>query len=228
MLSYIYRKIIGARFYKSPEDDSEYFTTRDVIGHGTHTSSTAAGSAVENASYYGVASGTAKGGSPNARIAMYKVCNPGGCAGSSILAAFDDAIADGVDVLSLSLGAPSYARIELNTDPIAIGAFHAVEQGILVVCSAGNDGPSDGTVVNTAPWIMTVAANTIDRDLESDVVLGGNKVIKVKKSQTYRDIIILLLYTENKNIECSVLLIYFFFREKAYTLGMLASLLYIL
>ncbi|KAF8053655.1 hypothetical protein N665_1387s0013 [Sinapis alba] len=172
------RKIIGARFYKSPDDDSEYFTTRDVIGHGTHTSSTAAGSAVENASYYGVASGTAKGGSPNARIAMYKVCNPGGCAGSSILAAFDDAIVDGVDVLSLSLGAPSYARIELNTDPIAIGAFHAVEQGILVVCSAGNDGPNGGTVVNTAPWIMTVAANTIDRDLESDVVLGGSKVIK--------------------------------------------------
>lgn len=172
------RKIIGARFYKSPDDDSEYFTTRDVIGHGTHTSSTAAGSAVENASYYGVASGTAKGGSPNARIAMYKVCNPGGCAGSSILAAFDDAIADGVDVLSLSLGAPSYAHIELNTDPIAIGAFHAVEQGILVVCSAGNDGPNGGTVVNTAPWIMTVAANTIDRDLESDVVLGGSKVIK--------------------------------------------------
>ncbi|CAH2036747.1 unnamed protein product [Thlaspi arvense] len=172
------RKIIGARFYKNPDDDSEYFTTRDVIGHGSHVSSTAAGSAVENASYYGVASGTAKGGSPNARIAMYKVCNPGGCTGSSILAAFDDAIADGVDVLSLSLGAPSYARIELHTDPIAIGAFHAVEQGIVVVCSAGNDGPDGGTVVNTAPWIMTVAANTIDRDLESDVVLGGNKVIK--------------------------------------------------
>ncbi|CAN8312670.1 unnamed protein product [Cochlearia groenlandica] len=172
------RKIIGARFYKNPEDDSEYFTSRDVIGHGSHVSSTAAGSAVENASYYGVAPGTAKGGSPNARIAMYKVCNPGGCTGSSILAAFDDAIADGVDVLSLSLGAPSYARIELNTDPIAIGAFHAVEQGILVICSAGNDGPNTGTVVNTAPWIMTVAANTIDRDLESDVLLGVNKVIK--------------------------------------------------
>lgn len=166
-----------------------------MIGHGSHVSSTAAGSAVENASYYGVASGTAKGGSPNARIAMYKVCNPGGCTGSSILAAFDDAIADGVDVLSLSLGAPSYARIELNTDPIAIGAFHAVEQGILVICSAGNDGPDGGTVVNTAPWIMTVAANTIDRDLESDVVLGGNKVIKVN------DIII------HRTTTCSGLLI---------------------
>ncbi|KAG7597683.1 Peptidase S8/S53 domain superfamily [Arabidopsis suecica] len=172
------RKIIGARYYKNPDDDSEYYTTRDVIGHGSHVSSTVAGSAVENASYYGVASGTAKGGSPNARIAMYKVCNPGGCTGSSILAAFDDAIADGVDVLSLSLGAPAYARIDLNTDPIAIGAFHAVEQGILVICSAGNDGPDGGTVTNTAPWILTVAANTIDRDFESDVVLGGNKVIK--------------------------------------------------
>lgn len=176
---FLCRKIIGARYYKNPDDDSEYYTTRDVIGHGSHVSSTVAGSAVENASYYGVASGTAKGGSQNARIAMYKVCNPGGCTGSSILAAFDDAIADGVDVLSLSLGAPAYARIDLNTDPIAIGAFHAVEQGILVICSAGNDGPDGGTVTNTAPWILTVAANTIDRDFESDVVLGGNKVIKV-------------------------------------------------
>ncbi|XP_010536423.1 PREDICTED: CO(2)-response secreted protease [Tarenaya hassleriana] len=173
------KKIIGARFYKDPEDeDGDYYTSRDVIGHGSHVASTAAGAVVENASYYGVASGTAKGGFPAARIAMYRVCTPDGCAGSSILAAFDDAIADGVDILSLSLGAPSWAKIELNADPIAIGAFHAVEKGIMVICSAGNDGPGEGTVVNSAPWILTVAATTIDRDFESDVVLGSNKVIK--------------------------------------------------
>ncbi|XP_038896398.1 CO(2)-response secreted protease [Benincasa hispida] len=173
------RKIIGARFYESSESDGiRFHSPRDGAGHGTHVASTAAGSAVANASYYGLAAGTAKGGSPGSRIAMYRVCVADGCHGSSIMAAFDDAIADGVDVLSLSLGAPSYFRPDLTADPIAIGAFHAVEKGITVVCSAGNDGPSSGSVVNDAPWIITVAASTIDRDFESDVVLGNKKVIK--------------------------------------------------
>ena len=67
-------------------------------------------------------------------------------------------------------------RLEFST---AIGAYHAVANNNTVVCSAGNDGPSSQTVVNVAPWILTVAATTIDRDFESDVALGGNKKIKV-------------------------------------------------
>lgn len=155
-------------------------TARDMIGHGTHVASTAAGNSLPDVSYYGLASGTAKGGSPGSRIAMYRVCTFFGCRGSSILAAFDDAISDGVDVLSLSLGSSAVFELEFSTDPIAIGAYHAVAKGITVVCSAGNDGPSLQTVVNIAPWILTVGATTIDRDFESDVVLGGNKVIKVR------------------------------------------------
>ncbi|XP_048444247.1 CO(2)-response secreted protease-like [Pyrus x bretschneideri] len=174
------RKLIGARFYSTPESDGtvEIDSPRDTLGHGSHVAGTAAGTAVPDASYYGVAAGTAIGGSPGSRIAMYKVCSEAGCRGSDILAAFDDAIADGVDVLSLSLGSASGFEPELSNDPIAIGAFHAVEQGITVVCSAGNDGPYPGTVVNAAPWILTVGATTIDRDFESDVVLGGGKVVK--------------------------------------------------
>ncbi|CAB4265529.1 unnamed protein product [Prunus armeniaca] len=175
------RKLIGARFYDTSESDdteTEDGSPRDSQGHGSHVAATAAGSIVQGASYYGVAAGTAKGGSPTSRIAVYKVCSSEGCLGSAILAAFDDAIADGVDVLSLSLGSPIEYEPELSSDPIAIGAFHAVEQGITVVCSAGNDGPYPETVVNAAPWIVTVAATTIDRDFESDVVLGGNKTIK--------------------------------------------------
>lgn len=149
------------------------------MGHGTHVAATAAGKAVPGASYYGLAMGTAKGGNPGSRIAVYRVCTPIGCRGSSILAAFDDAINDGVDVLSLSLGSSAAAGTQLSVDPIAIGAFHAFEKGITVVCSAGNDGPGNGTVVNVAPWIFTVAATSIDRDFESNVVLGGNKIIKV-------------------------------------------------
>ena len=134
---------------------------------------------MSGASYYGLAAGTAKGGSPESRLAIYKVCSPG-CSGSGMLAAFDDAIYDGVDVLSLSIGPYSSNRPNLTTDVIAIGAFHAVERGIVVVCSAGNEGPERNTVINDAPWILTVAATTIDRDLQSNIVLGSNKVIKVQ------------------------------------------------
>ncbi|KAL5845347.1 hypothetical protein ACOSQ4_011305 [Xanthoceras sorbifolium] len=192
------RKIIGAKFYPESDDQDNdqtagYPTPRDMVGHGTHVAATAAGSVVQDASYYGLAAGTAKGGSPGSRIAMYRVCSPDGCRGSNILAAFDDAIADGVDVLSLSLGAAAGFPPELSTDPIAIGSFHAVEQGITVVCSAGNDGPDSETVVNSAPWILTVAASTIDRDFQSLVMVGVGRVFKgeainfspLKKSPVY-------------------------------------------
>ncbi|GFP86170.1 co(2)-response secreted protease [Phtheirospermum japonicum] len=169
------RKLIGARYY---DNGAESGTPRDDMGHGTHVASTAAGKPVSGASYYGLANGTAVGGSPGSRIAVYRVCTGGkGCLGSAILKAFDDAIADdGVDVLSLSLGSDP-GKPDFDTDPIAIGAFHADEKGITVVCAAGNSGPSSTTVVNVAPWILTVAATTIDRDFEADIVLGGNKTI---------------------------------------------------
>ncbi|XP_020236037.1 CO(2)-response secreted protease [Cajanus cajan] len=171
------RKLIGARYYADPNEDDDS-TARDSFGHGTHVASTAVGATVENASFYGLAAGTAKGGSPDSRLAVYKVCSSFGCRGSAILAAFDDAIADGVDVLSLSLGASPGFTPDLTTDPIAIGAFHAVERGIVVVCAAGNAGPSPYTVVNDAPWILTVAASTIDRDFQSSIVLGSNKTFQ--------------------------------------------------
>lgn len=170
------RKLIGARYYKDPETETK--TARDFLGHGTHVASTAGGTPVSNASYLGLASGTAKGGSPASRVAMYRVCTETGCRGSAILAAFDDAISDGVDVLSLSLGSSAFYAPAFSIDPIAIGAFHAIQNGITVVCSAGNDGPDLMTVVNVAPWILTVAATTIDRVFQSNVVLGNAKVFK--------------------------------------------------
>ncbi|CDP16605.1 unnamed protein product [Coffea canephora] len=80
-----------------------------------------------------------------------------------------------------------------RADPIAIGAFHAVEKGILVVCSAGNGGPERESVVNVVPWVLTVGATTIDRFFESNIALGNNKVIQgggihfanIKKSPVY-------------------------------------------
>ncbi|KAF5466901.1 hypothetical protein F2P56_016783 [Juglans regia] len=169
-------KIIGARYFKSDAkpDPADILSPVDVDGHGTHTSSTLAGNLVTNASLFGLANGTARGAVPSARVAMYKVCwASSGCADMDILAAFDAAIHDGVDVISISIGGGSPDYI---SDSISVGAFHAMQKGILTVASAGNDGIL-GSVVNDAPWILTVAASGIDREFRSKVHLGNGKNI---------------------------------------------------
>lgn len=179
------KKIIGARaFYKGyesylrrPIDETEESKSpRDTEGHGSHTASTAAGSLVSNASFYQYAKGEARGIAIKARIAAYKICWKFGCFDSDILAAMDQAIADGVDVISLSVGATGYAP-QYDQDSIAIGAFGAAENGVVVSCSAGNSGPGPYTAVNIAPWILTVGASTIDREFPADVVLGDGRVL---------------------------------------------------
>ncbi|VVA40888.1 PREDICTED: subtilisin [Prunus dulcis] len=161
-------KIIGARYYT---DDG----ASDAIGHGTHTASTAAGNPVKDVSFYGLAQGTARGGVPSARIAAYKVCSVSGCPTEAILQGFDDAIADGVDIITISIGAESSAPFQ--QDPIAIGAFHAMEKGILTLQSAGNSGPEAGSVSSVAPWTLTVAASSTDRRIIDKIVLGNGKTI---------------------------------------------------
>ncbi|CAN1277942.1 Subtilisin-like protease [Linum perenne] len=94
-------KLIGARSFASPGNVSEEFF------HGSHTAGEAAGMAVEGANVFGQANGTAMGIAPFAHLAMYKVCDEDDCFESSVLAAMDAAIEDGVDVLSLSLGTSS-------------------------------------------------------------------------------------------------------------------------
>ncbi|KAM1503522.1 hypothetical protein ACFX15_027904 [Malus domestica] len=161
-------KIIGARFYVGS-------SARDEIGHGTHTASTVAGTPVKGVSFYGLAHGTATGGVPSARIAEYKVCGSDECATDKILAAFDDAIADGVDIITISIG--NSIVVPFDQDPIAIGAFHALEKGILTSQSAGNDGPYMGTISSVAPWILTVAASSTDRHIIDKVVLGNGRTL---------------------------------------------------
>ncbi|XP_024525821.1 subtilisin-like protease SBT5.3 [Selaginella moellendorffii] len=162
---HIARKVIGAKYYRaglSPNASVAYSNPRDFDGHGTGTASIGAGMAVANASMEGLASGTARGGLRSARISAYKVCWTFQCYDIDIVAALDDAIHDGVDVISLSLGD---VPLPYNVDIIAIGAFHALEKGILVSCACGNSGPIKGTVTNIAPWILTVGASSIDREI---------------------------------------------------------------
>ncbi|XP_076957166.1 subtilisin-like protease SBT1.8 [Bidens hawaiensis] len=178
------KKLIGARkFYNGFQMAVEHsggilnetLSPRDHEGHGTHTSTTAAGSQAANVSLFGYASGTARGMAVHARVASYKVCWKLGCFGSDILAAMDKAISDGVDVLSMSLGGGSGPYYQ---DPVAVGAFKAIEKGVFVSCSAGNSGPARSSIANVAPWIMTVGAGTLDRDFPAFAVLGNGKRVR--------------------------------------------------
>nr|GMC93316.1 subtilisin-like protease SBT3.9 [Ipomoea batatas] len=173
------RKIVGARYYTGgyeAEEDSgkttmAFKSARDSSGHGSHTASTAAGRYVANMNYKGLASGGARGGAPMARIAVYKTCWNSGCYDADLLAAFDDAIRDGVQVVSLSLG-PDAPQGDYFSDAISVGSFHAVSHGITVVASVGNQG-TEGSATNLAPWIITVAASSTDREFTSDIELGN-------------------------------------------------------
>ncbi|KAL4577815.1 hypothetical protein LXL04_013929 [Taraxacum kok-saghyz] len=185
------RKLIGARYYHSgyeseeqhaklnqnpqaivddPKKKLSFRSPRDSNGHGTHTASTAAGRYVAM-NYNGLASGGARGGAPMARIAVYKTCWDSGCYDADILAAFDDAVRDGVHIVSLSLG-PDAPQGDYFSDAISIGSFHAVSRGITVVSSAGNEG-TKGSATNLAPWLITVAASSTDREFKSKLQMGN-------------------------------------------------------
>uniref|UniRef100_A0A2N9HU45 Subtilisin-like protease fibronectin type-III domain-containing protein n=1 Tax=Fagus sylvatica TaxID=28930 RepID=A0A2N9HU45_FAGSY len=123
-----------------------------------------------------IAQGTARGGVPSAGIAVYRVCYAPGCTAADILAAFDDAIADGVDIISASLG-PTYPDKDLSENSVAIGAFHAMEKGILTSQAAGNRGPKNETVTSQAPWVLSVAASSTDRQIVDKVVLGNGMTL---------------------------------------------------
>ncbi|KAK7265523.1 hypothetical protein RJT34_33143 [Clitoria ternatea] len=174
-------KLIGARSFNVRSFNAAAMTVKgekaegpiDEDGHGTHTASTAAGAFVDYAEVLGNARGTAAGIAPYAHLAIYKVCSGDDCPESDLLAALDAAVEDGVDVISMSLGLsepPPFFK-----DTIAIGAFAAIQKGIFVSCSAGNSGPFDGSLVNGAPWILTVGASTTDRSIEATAKLGNGQ-----------------------------------------------------
>nr|CAB3470833.1 unnamed protein product [Digitaria exilis] len=179
-------KLIGARYFNKgyaaalgsgvPLDDG-LKTPRDENGHGTHTLSTAGGAAVRGAAAFGYGGGTARGGSPRARVAAYRVCfrpiNGSECFDADVLAGFEAAIADGVHVISASVGGDATSYLD---DAVAIGSLHAVKAGVTVVCSASNSGPDPGTVSNVAPWILTVAASSMDREFPAFAVFNRTRI----------------------------------------------------
>jgi subtilisin family serine protease len=162
-------KLIGARWFAAgflageAMDPDDFLSPRDSDGHGTHTASTAGGREV-TASLNGTPLAKISGMAPDAYLAIYKVCYedadldaPEGasCFFSDSAAATEAAIADGVDILSFSVGtAASFV------DPQDIAFLLATDAGIFVSRSAGNDGPAPSSTAAGEPWVTTVAAST--------------------------------------------------------------------
>ncbi|WP_382308564.1 S8 family serine peptidase [Herbiconiux sp. UC225_62] len=180
-------KLITARYFVDAyggsdvlgRDRGEYLSPRDGSGHGSHTSSTAAGDADVAASVAGRDLGSISGVVPGAKIAMYKACWTGptpfddGCQTGDLLAAIDAAVADGVDVINYSIGGGAAQTTISLTDEAFL---NAAAVGVFVAASAGNDGPDASTADNAAPWITTVAASTIP-SYEATVRLGDGQVV---------------------------------------------------
>jgi len=161
-------KLIGARWFNagglSTANPGEFDSPRDFNGHGSHTSSTAGGNHGVAATINGVPAGTISGMAPAARLAMYKVLYANAAntqtTGSTadIVAAVNQAVTDGVDVINFSIGD--------NVDsfgPIELAFLNAAAAGVFIASSAGNAGPGSSTVDNAMPWQTTVAAGTHDR-----------------------------------------------------------------
>lgn len=165
-----YMASIGAGAEEFCNNTTHKCSARDSEGHGTHTTSTAAGDRVTSAPLYGVDRGPISGIAPGAWVIMYRVCLAQGCFSSDSVSAVQQAITDGVDVINFSIsgGAQPYS------DPVELAFLDAFNAGISVNASAGNSGPGAGTAAHGGPWVTTVGASTSNRFFTSTLHLTAD------------------------------------------------------
>ncbi|MBN2809496.1 MAG: S8 family serine peptidase, partial [Deltaproteobacteria bacterium] len=166
-------KLIGA-YDLTPEISGNLKTALDVSGHGSHTASTAAGNVLPDALIEAPTLAITRaisGVAPHANIISYRVCYPddvqgGGCPGSALVAAIEQAVSDQVDVINYSIGG---LASDPWSDPESLAFLAAREAGIMVATSAGNEGPEAETIgaPAVAPWLLAVGASTHDRELQN-------------------------------------------------------------
>jgi len=167
-------KVIVARNYISMLGDPRLDQNAlDEEGHGTFVAAIAAGRRAVSpfASLAGVA--------PGAYLGNYRVSATGETMETGMIAALNDAAADGMNVINMSIGGAAYDVTSLEPLPLAIAA--AVKAGVVVVLSAGNDcdtPPCPGTVGDPAstPSAITVGATTNSRILAYPANVTGSGV----------------------------------------------------
>src|SRR5579871_20772 len=169
-LQYTNAKIIVAKNYTTLLPDGGEPDANDRSGHGTGTAMAAAGGPA--ASPYGPIIGVA----PAAYVGNYKVLDSLGATFDVIVKAVDDAVADGMDVINLSLGGiiTSYSDANLE-DPVNAALEAATAAGVIVTVAAGNNGPGASTLANfaTPPDVIAVGAIRNDRTLGYGITTDG-------------------------------------------------------
>ncbi len=181
--AYTNAKVIVARSYpqlwqrRDPDN-----TPNDRIGHGTAVAMAAGGALHEGPV------GTISGMAPGAYLGVYKIFgSPGvndGATDAAILQAIEDAVADGMDIINLSLGSILAPRPE---DDIIVQALErAAAAGVIAVVAAGNEGPGFATLASpaTAPSALSVGGNENSRVFASAVEAGGVTVKAMTGSRT--------------------------------------------
>jgi minor extracellular serine protease Vpr len=165
-VAYTNSKVIVARSYaalfNAPEDT---LSAEDVVGHGTGTAMAAAGA--PNTGPFGQIVGVA----PKAWLGAYKVIGANGSGDDSVLIkAIDDAVADGMDVINMSLGLAGAQAPRLSDDLQAQEIQRVVGLGVIVVVAAGNgsnaaflDDPNTIASPATAPAAISAGASFNDR-----------------------------------------------------------------
>ena len=169
-------KLIGSYYFLEDSGGTDPLTpegdpiSKDTDGHGSHTASTAAGNQNDQATVYnvlgddsGYSFGRISGMAPHANVIAYKVCAPS-CGSGDRIAATEQAIQDGVNVLNHSIGSGSQSPWE---ESVAVAFLNARAAGMFVAVSAGNDGPAPGTAARgiNAPWTTSSAASTHWREI---------------------------------------------------------------
>ncbi|MFJ5263658.1 S8 family peptidase [Streptomyces sp. NPDC088387] len=125
---------------------------RDGNGHGTHVASTAAGTGAGSDGKY-------KGVAPGAALINGKVLNTAGSGlTSGIVDGMEWAVAQGADVINMSLGAPD----EPGTDPLE-EAVDALSDQALFVIAAGNSGSAAGTIGSPGVAESALTVGAVDK-----------------------------------------------------------------
>jgi subtilisin family serine protease len=188
-------KLIGARYFvdgigRDNIPGGAYLSPRDETGHGTHVASIAAGDDGVDPSVDGNPLGVDRisGVAPGAYLAVYKACWVFGiCSDVDVVAAIDAAVADGVDVINLSIGGPQDPS--QRVDAVEEATLNADAAGVFVATSAGNSGDFEGATGSpaSAPWNTAVAATTGTRTFRSTLhVSAGGTAADVPASTTWQ------------------------------------------
>ncbi|KAL9270898.1 Subtilisin-like protease SBT2.5-like protein, partial [Drosera capensis] len=180
-------KIIGAQHFARAaiaagafNPSVDYASPLDGDGHGSHTAAIAAGNNGILVRLHGYEFGKASGMAPRARIAVYKALYRlfGGFV-ADVVAAIEQAVQDGVDIINLSVGpnSPPAATKTTFLNPFDASLLSAVKAGIFVAQAAGNGGPFPKTMLSYSPWITSVAAAVDDRRYKNHLILGNGQIL---------------------------------------------------